>query len=336
MIAIGISLLISLPDAPALVPGSLMQYFSPVSLPSQIDNFLSDTIVPFFDPITRFRFDEFSNFILKNLHPEFELNEDDTTRLEIAREKILLFAYLNLSMTEVISIENTKKELSEMFSSPDIVDRLFAGDESGITWEILLEIIKKVNKISPEIFQVIDRLIVHLQENLKEFKEKDMFVTITAPAIVYGNLDPFRIMVFMLNNNKKEFLDKKRPVSVKLVTDQIGSIPDTYGIALDEAECDIKSDSLPFISEEEDLVGVLSRILQVGDAVWFQLIRKTYTSHLFNIRVSEDGIISIFGKSLEIELRRDINYYISQYGGKLSALAGAILPVIGFLFQFGI
>lgn len=330
LIAIGISLLLSLPDAPALVPGSLMKYYNPVSMPSQVDNFLSDTVFPFLDPITRTKWDEWGQFILDNLSENFESEEDPQTKLEIAREKILLFAYLNLSMPESIDPETTKKELSEMFTSSNIVDKVFAGEGSGITWEILLDILEKVQKKAPEIFDVVDRIIVNLTDNLQAFKNNELFITTTSPSKVIGNTRPFRILVFMLNKDSENFGDKKRPVQVKLVPEGSTAIPDIYELHLDEAEgMDIQSDSLPLVGDGEDIVGLLSRILQVGDAVWFQVYRHNFGIHLFNIRVAEEGKGSIYGKSLEIAINRDFNFYIQQYGGKLSAVAGAALPIIG-------
>ena len=334
LIAIGISLLLSLPDAPALVPGALMKYYNPVSIPSQIDNFLSDTVFPFLDPITRTRWDEFGEFLLQNLKESFEPQEDPLTKLEIAREKVLLFAYLNLSMPTSITREKIKKELAEMFISEQVVDLLFAGEKSGITWEILLEIIGKVQRKAPETFVVIDRIIVELTDNLKAFKYNKLFITTTAPSKVVGNMRPFRILVFMLNKDLTNFGTKKRPVQVKLVSEGSNSLPDIYDIHLDEAEgMDIKSDELPLLGEGEDIVGFLARILQVGDAVWFQVFRRNFGIHLFNVRVSEEGKGSIYGQSLEIPINRDIMFYIKQYGGKLSAVGGAALPVLGLILK---
>lgn len=329
-IAIGISLLISMPDAPALKPGALMKYYSPVAIPSQLDNFISDSVFPFLDPITRSRWDEFSEYIKSNLSPDFEPNEDVNTKLEIAREKILLFAYLNYTMPQTVSVESTKKELAELFTSPTTVDKLMEGEKSGISWEILMYIIERVDKKAPEIFQVVDRIIVQLTENLTAFKEKNLFVSVTAPSTVSGNRFPFRILVFMLNKDKN-FSDKKRPIQVKLVSDQVGKFPDSYELHLDEAEVEINADSLPFIGEGEDVVGILSRILQVGDAIWFQEFRKDFNIHLFNIRVAEEGKGSLYGISINIKLVRDLKFYLAQYGGKISALAGAALPIIGLL-----
>ena len=334
LIGIGISILLTIPDTPSLVPGALMKYYNPVAIPSQIDNFLSDTIFPFLDPVTRTRWDEWSQFILDNLQPNFEPEEDSQTKLEIAREKILLIAYLNLSMSVEITPEITKRELSEMFYSSEVVERIFSGERSSITWKILLEIIGKVQNKAPEIFDVIDRIIVELTDNLQSFKNNKLFITTTAPSKVMGNKRPFRLLVFLLNKDEKNFGTKKRPVQVKMVSEGSLAQPDVYEIQLDEAEgMDIQSNSLKLVSKYEDIVGLLSRILQVGDVVWFQVYRKNFGIHLFNIRVSEAEKGSIYGKSLEISLNRDIKFYLQQYGGKLAAIGGAMLPFIGLILK---
>lgn len=332
LIAIGILILLSLPEKPALVPGALLKYYYPTTIPSQIDNFLSDSIFPFLDPITRMRWDEWGEYILNNLDSAFEPEEDPQTRLEIAREKILLFAYLSRSMPEAVRFDDVvRPELGELFASEEALDGLFAGKDSGITWAVLSDIIKQVAKLAPEIFDVVDRIIVELKDNLSSFKESDLWITVAAPTTVMGNINPFRILVFMLNKDTEKFGDQKRPVTVKNIAEtQLSMVTNAYELHLDEAEgMDIVEDDLPLTSSETDIVGLLSRILQVGDAVWFQMYRKNFGYHNFNIRVEEKGHGAIFGRSVNIKVARDIMFYAQAYGGKLSALSGVALPVVG-------
>jgi hypothetical protein len=338
LIAIGIALLLSLPDKPALVPGALMKYFYPNKIPTQVDNFLGDTISSFLDPITRLRWDEWSESISQGLAENYLIEKSQSDRLAVAREKILLFAYLNLTMPKLVNDYIVNSELGELFSSQDLLQDVLDGKGSDISWEILKNIIKEVQGEAPEIFTIVDRLIVELKDNLKNFKDSDLWVSVAVPNKVSGNRNPFRLMVFMLNKSK-EFTDKKRPVNVKLINYDVGNnstLPDNYHIFLDEAEgLAITADELPFISDQQtDIVGVVSSILQVGDAVWFQIYKSRFGYHIYNIRVEEEGKGSVFGSSMKIQLARDLLFYFQQYGGKLSALGGAIIPVVGFLLSY--
>jgi hypothetical protein len=338
LIAIGIALLLSLPDKPALVPGALMKFFYPNKIPTQIDNFLGDTISAFLDPITRLRWDEWSESISVGLAENFLLEKSQSDRLAVAREKILLFAYLNLTMPKLINDYIVNSELGELFSSQNSLQDVLDGKGSDINWEILKSIIKEVKGEAPEIFTIVDRLIVELKDNLKNFKDSDLWVSVAVPNKVSGNRNPFRILVFMLNKSE-EFSNKKRPVNVKLINYDVGNnstLPDNYNIHLDEMEgLEITTDELPFISDQQmDIVGLVSTILQVGDAVWFQIYKSRFGYHIYNIRVEEEEKGSVFGSSMKIQLSRDLLFYAQQYGGKLSALGGAIVPVFGFLLSY--
>ena len=333
LIAIGIALLLSLPEKPALVPGALMKYYSSTNFPSQLDNFLTDAIFPFLDPVTRTRWGEWTQYISDNMNPAFSSGEDQTTRTEVAREKILLLAYLSLTMPETMNETVLRSELSEILKDEIALEGFFQGKNSNISWIIIKNILQTVKKTAPEIFQVVDRIIVELTDNLAKFKQQDLWITVAAPNTVLGNIKPFRILVFMLNRDSENWGNKKRPVKVKNANDAM-PLPDEYKLRLDEAKgMEIKADKLPFTSSgEEDIIGVLSKILQTGDAVWIQAYRKSFGNHLFNIRIEEEGKDTVFGTSLTITVKRNPTFYVQAYGGRLSALSGAVLPVIGIFF----
>jgi len=331
-IALGISILLSLPEKPSLQPGALMKYYYPSRIPSQIDNFLGDTIGAFLDPITRMRWDEWTQIIAKGLSDAYLPESSFSDRLSSAREKILLFTYLHQTIPNVVSFEIVSSELSEIFKERASFENFLAGKESGISWEILMDIITELRKEAPEIFTVIDRLVIELRDNLRNFKESDLWVTIASPDKVRGNLRPFRIMVFVLNKSE-EFKNKKRPVDVKLTNYDLGmnsTLPDTYSIHLDESsDFSIKADALPLISRgEEDIVGYLSRILSIGDAIWFQIYKSRFGFHIYNIRIEEPGKGAVSGTSIKIPIVRDMNFYLQSYGGKIFALVGALIPLI--------
>ena len=111
LIAIGIVLLLNLPEKPALVPGTLMKYYYPPHAPSQLDVLLADAVYPFLDPITRTRWDIWTQYIQNNLNPKYQENELELRkRLGTAREHILILAYISQTKPESYTYEVLKNQ----------------------------------------------------------------------------------------------------------------------------------------------------------------------------------------------------------------------------------
>ncbi|MHA2499809.1 MAG: hypothetical protein ACXAEL_09620, partial [Candidatus Hodarchaeales archaeon] len=108
---LGLVALIRLPQAPAAVPGGLLGYYTPRTLPSTLDNLLADSVYPFLDPVTRLLFDEWTDSIEAMMRDDFEAGADPITRLERAREKILLMIYLHMRMPNLVTEEAYLNEL---------------------------------------------------------------------------------------------------------------------------------------------------------------------------------------------------------------------------------
>ncbi|MFX0087393.1 MAG: hypothetical protein ACFFAU_17215 [Candidatus Hodarchaeota archaeon] len=330
LIAIGILLLLKIPEKPSFEVGAFLKYYFPRTTPLILDNLLSDSIIAFLDPITRMRFDEWTDSIRNGLRNDFEAYVDPVTRLERAREKILLLFYLKKRMPLLLSEEIFESELGEVINADKLND-FKIGKKSGIDFKVLNEIFDRLYDRMPEIFMTIDKLVIELTDNLQEFREnKDIWVRTSAPEKVIGNENPFRILFFALNKNTVEFSNKKRLINFHIAGPQSHFMESVnFNLALDEAtELNIGRENLPFISNGSiDILGILSRILQIGDAVWFTFERKSYKSHLFHLSISEGDKGSIFGETVSINVTRDLMFYIRTYGGKLSAISGLILPV---------
>jgi hypothetical protein len=330
LIAIGILLLLRIPEKPSFEVGAFLKYYFPRTSPLILDNLLSDSIIAFLDPITRMRFDEWTDSINNGLRNDFEAYTDPVTRLERAREKILLLFYLKKRMPLLLSEAAFERELNEVINQDSLND-FKKGKKSGIDFEVLKEIFDRLYDRMPEIFMTIDKLVIELTDNLQEFREnKDIWVRTSAPVKVVGNENPFRILFFALNKNTIEFSNKKRLVNFRISGPQSHFMEEVnFNLALDEAaELNIGKDDLPFISDgSRDILGILSKILQIGDAVWFTFERKSYKSHLFHLSINEGEKGSIFGETVSINVTRDLMFYIRTYGGKLSAISGLILPV---------
>ncbi|MHA2028371.1 MAG: hypothetical protein ACW99Q_03185, partial [Candidatus Kariarchaeaceae archaeon] len=160
-IAISIMFLVEYPEDPSFTPGGLIGYYEPDVFPLVLDNLLTDVFITYVDPATFLKVDEWSNGILKLLKPEFENDEKTTTRLERAREKVLLLAYLSYSNEEAFSNETIDRELKELFGVSGL-NEFKMGTSTGLTWNEIQDIIKRIEGRAPEPFRLVDRLMVQL------------------------------------------------------------------------------------------------------------------------------------------------------------------------------
>jgi hypothetical protein len=336
LIAIGILLLLKIPEKPSFEVGAFLKYYYPRQTPLILDNLLSDAVLAFLDPITKMRFDEWTESIRTSLNPTFGSGLNLTTRVERAREKILLLFYLKLRMPLLLSTESFKSEMTEVIAR-NAYNEFSEGGKSGITFKILTDIFDLLSTRIPEIFMTIDRLIIELTDNLEDFlSNKDIWVNVSAPEKVVGNENPFRFLMFALNKDVSRYRETKRMVNFTVSGPQKHFMEDlTISVPLDEAE-DIRvtSPNLEFISEgSNDILGLLTQILQIGDATWFTVERNEFSSHLFHLSISETERGSIFAETLTVDVTRDFMFYVRTYGGKLSALSGLLLPVGSIIFQ---
>ncbi|MFX1514063.1 MAG: hypothetical protein ACFFCQ_15900 [Promethearchaeota archaeon] len=313
LVAIGITTLIRVPKKPAFHPGGLIGFYKPTRIPVILDNFLTDSTLAYLDPATRLRFDEWTNAIRTNLKEDYEAGYDLTTRTERAREKILLLTYLMERFPSVMTKIIYKKELKEIILHEKVEDFLATGIGSGISADILTKLTKQLIKEIPEIFETVDQIIVALLEDLRDFKEKDLFVSIGCPSNHIGTSKPFRVLTFVLNKSP-EFKDKRRPVKINLVTAKENMIPSDIScyLSLDESEgSEIRSDKLDIVSDkEEDVAGVLATLLQIGDAWWVQIQANTFGQKLVTVTIEEGEKGVIFGMSQSVTVGRDLSFYL--------------------------
>ncbi|MFX0061136.1 MAG: hypothetical protein ACFFC7_03040 [Candidatus Hermodarchaeota archaeon] len=332
--SIGITVLVELPFKPAFEPGGLLNLYKPSYIPMILDNLLSDTVFSILDPATRIFFDEWTEAVKTALNPKFETEADTPmTRLERAREKILLLTYFKQLMPKAVTEEIFEQELKEVIRE-DAYEDFIAGKASGISLDILKQIIHRTKTLSPEIFTLVDQITMELMENPANIAQADIWATMGGPSVHYGTLFPFRVLGFVVNKSP-DFMTKKRPVDIKITSGRHSMDPDKFVChrELDEADdMEIPLKKLPFASKEgPDVLDLVTRLLQVGDAFWFQFRPNRMGFHPVNLEVYEENH-QVAAKSLSIMVRIDIKYLAKTYGGRIAALIGAVIPfATGFL-----
>ncbi|MHA2053895.1 MAG: hypothetical protein ACW99F_09875 [Candidatus Hodarchaeales archaeon] len=328
-ISSGASILLRLPDRSAIQPGGLMKFYSPRSLPLKVDNLLSDSIIPQLDPITRIKIDEWSTSISRNLNTEFFPNLDPNTRLERAQEKILLLVYLNEYFPELLDNNQFSQEMQEIID-PVYYESFKKGKESSISNKILRTIIRDVRKEIPDVFELVQRVFVLVTENINLLHTKEEYVTITHPNTHVGNIDPFRVSIFILNLRETE-----RKVNLQVQTSMSGLDPDdaSQTLMLDSNKISVppSGQKLKFSSSEEsyDVLRLVSAILQVGDTLNLQFRPNRFGTHVLNLSLEDEIQGAISGRSVVVSVVRDPKYYAKTVGAKLLSYLGVAISFIG-------
>ena len=327
-VTISVIFLVDYPEDSSFNPGGLISFYEPDIFPMTLDNILGDVFKTYIDPITFMDIDEWYADIVDKLNPAFEADEDSFTRRDRAIEKILLVTYLHISNDKLVSKDIVYKEFNELFG--DSTDAFLNGDATGLTFKEIVKIIKRIEQKAPEPFRLVDRLMLSLTDDYKYFTSLDTYFTVSGKTNQGSVKESSGIITFLLNNTPRD----DRKIKVTMRSDRATVHPDRQSIVLN---LDPMTDSYPkdqpeIIGDEDDILGILSDILQVGDAVWFRLKSLHFGFKLVTIQVEELNGSMTAGESLEVKFTKSLNFYVQAYLPKISGAVGLALPVIkGFI-----
>ncbi len=330
-VAISVMFLVEYPDDPSFTPGGLIGYYEPDVFPFNMDNLLSDVFVTYMDPATFMRYDEWSASVLNFLNPIYESDEIQITRLERAREKILLLAYLTSSNPNTFTQDVILRELEELFGKGNL-ENFISGKDTGLTWEEIIDIIVRIEKQAPEPFRLVDRIMVNLTDNYEQFVKEDLYFTVSARANQGSVTESSGLIVFFINKTTRE----DRTVKIKLVTDDLTVHPAVQEatVVLDQLTDPFPKEQPPLVAEGDDILSLLSSMLQVGDAIWFRVQPRGFGYRVIAITGHEIGAKGTFGKTFEMRFTKSLSWYVKSYAPKLTALGSIALPIIKPLIGF--
>lgn len=330
LIAFGLVLLIKRPRLPIVEIGALIEFYTPVEFPVYIDNLLQDTLPSILDPISLMKFDDWKDFIsayIKTLE-----GIDQQTALERAIEKMLLMHALHIEFPKVITEDIVLSEVAELLKDPEHIDEIRKPKHKDVfSFMDLKKFMSRLSEVAPEITIIVNRLFLTLRDNLNEFKSADLYFDVVAPEIIKG-FDGISLYIFLFNNSD-EYREKARPIRVKIFAPGLQPSEIAVDLLLDpKGDFVIKSKELkPYSKEEEDIVGKLSEILQIGDGIWIRLVPVDYGMKTITILVEEKGH-TIAAKQCNIFVKRDITAFLRKFVGSSSILSGVVtaLTRIGF------
>ena len=314
----------------------LSDFFRPSNHELFIDKFFGDIFMYHLDPITRLKWDEFIAIVETMLNPDFvrkiQEQEEGEIPVSFALEKMLYLLYLEHS--RVISRDTVKDELLEII---DLTKNHWNLEKGALidgryyfSTEDFFKIFNGIKRTTPSFFSIIDRLQLELIDNIKIMAEDPIYLDGAANEIVAED-DEAHIIVFLYNNTPSE-----KTYTVKVLAP--GFEPEEMSVQISvegRGSFEIPHKSIPLMSSDtEDVIGVMSRLLKNGDALWITLEpRERGTQTLQILLTSEQGTI-IEGKTMTISVFRDLKAMFKGLTSKFSILGGAIAPIFKQLLNF--
>jgi len=323
-VTLSVVFIVDYPESISTSPGELVGYYEPDIFPMLIDNLLSDVFKTYLDPFSYIAFDEWTTDILQKLDPDFEENLDKDRRVERAREKVLLIAYLSKSAPDLIPFETAKAELVELFGDENI-ESFLSGEFSGLSWDEILTMMEKIEEECPESFRIVDRLMEELIENYESFTNQGIYFTVSAKTYQGSILESSGAFVFLLNNRDSD--DETFCVEFRSDRNSIQPHYQKININLDANDIIYPEERPEIVSDGDDILSLLDKILQIGDAVWFRYKSSGFGFKVVTFQAENNKTNDIFGSSFEIRFTKSFRWYIKTYAPKLSALGGVILPI---------
>lgn len=325
LVTVSAVFIVKYPEGTALEAGALVSFYEPDAFPFTLDNLLSDVFLTYVDPITYMAVDEWTEALTDILKLNFEESEDQITRIERAREKIFLLAYLSNSIPETITEEVIMNEISEVVRI-DKLDRFVNGVGTGLSWGDIKTIMAIIEKESPEVFRLVDRLLINLMDNYRSFTSQNIYFTVSTLTNQGSIHESSGAIAFFLNNTDNP--NRKMTVEFRSDIESIHPYYQKISITLDPLTFAYPVARPEFIAEGEDILSLLSSLLQVGDGVWFRFKPRGFGFKVVTIQAEEEGTKNVMGTSVEMKFTKSIGWYIKTFAPKLTALSGIALPFI--------
>ena len=327
--AIASSIIIRVPTLSGLDVGGFVKYYRASRHPYIMNMMIYDGVYTLLDPITRVRFSQWSEEISQNIVPEFAPNlKPAKNRKPLAVQNVLVLLYLHYRFPKIIDRDFLKKELYRIVPM-SLAEEILRGKELNLgVWK---DIFAHLNDQTPEIFLIIDRIILTLTETPERIEADDFWVISAVPPT--QKKEESQDIVFFVLNRKEESDNQKVLLSYKGADDLS---PHDFDISLIINAYDpfvaIPEDTSEFLTEEKrQLLRLVTGILFTGTGIWLSVHSENIGSNLVALDlIVEDEPIST--QIFNLKVVRDTKFYLQTWGPKIIASLGVLIPVIRALF----
>ncbi len=333
LVGFGLALLIRSLNLNIHDVNGLQDFYKPTTHQIFLDNFFAEILSNHLDPVTFLKWDEYLAELNNILTPEFiqKVKEQEAEELPItfAIENLLFLYYLKFQ--EVLSEDQLIRELKEIINVDsdnfDVEKGIFMEGAWYFSINDIYKLFNYIKKFNPGFFNIIDRLQLELADNIERVSNDPIYMDSTAQEVVYLKSE-LNIFCFLYNNSPES---KKYIIKVNAP----GFEPNKLKLDIEvegRGSFIIPDKKIPLISSEErDLAGVLSTMLENGDTTWLTLEpRETGEQTVQIFLLDKDGTI-IEGKTRVVKVSKNIKDYIKKLSSIGSLLGGLAVPLAKIL-----
>jgi hypothetical protein len=320
------TIIIRVPTLTGLEVGSLVRYYSASRHPVVLKSLVYDSIQTLLDPLTRVYFLQWSEIIANDIIEDFAPKlKPSKERQPLAVQNVLVLLYLHYRLSDLIDKKYLKEELLRIVS-PETVDEILKG--KNLDLKVWKNIFSHFMKQSPEIFLIIDRIILTLRETPEVIDSKDFWISSAVPP-TQKKEESQDIVFFILNRRERDKKDQIISMTYKGADDLSPHDLDIdFPIRSYDSFVTIPQDTSKFLTEEKrKLVRLVTGILHQGTAIWISAHSENIGSNLVSLDFStENEVIST--QIFNLKVVRDFRYYLQTWGPKILASLGLFLPIL--------
>lgn len=324
LVGVGLALLIKSLNLRIHDVNGLQDFFKPTTHEIFLDNLFAEILTNHLDPVTFLKWDEFVIGLTDLLQPSFiekiKKQEEDELPITFALERLLFLYYLHYQnvLTQDQLIQEFKEVIDIEHENFNIEKGLHMENNWFFSSSDIYKLFKFIEQHNPGFFNIIDRLQLELADNITRVAKDPIYMDSATQEVVFNNGE-LNIMVFLYNN----FPEKK---TYQLRIEAPGFEPNHIRLKIDvegRGSFTIPKHAIPLTSEtKEDIIGVLSNMLENGDTGWVTLEPRQKGEQTIQIFLeTEDGVI-IEGKTRSVLVSQNRKENLKKLTSLLSVLSG--------------
>ncbi|NPD88157.1 MAG: hypothetical protein HGN29_05520 [Asgard group archaeon] len=320
------TIIIRVPTLTGLEVGNLVRYYNASRHPVILKSLVYDSIQTLLDPLTRVYFLQWSEIIANDITADFAPKlKSSKERQPLAVQNVLVLLYLHFRLPNLIDKKYLKDELLRIVSS-ETVDEILKG--KNLNLKVWKNIFSHFMKQSPEIFLIIDRIILTLRETPEVIDAKDFWISSAVPP-TQKKEESQDLVFFILNRRERDKKDQIISMNYKGADDLSPHDLDIdFPVRSYDSFVSIPKDTSKFLTEEKrKLVRLVTGILYQGTAIWISAHSENIGSNLVALDfASENEVIAT--QIFNLKVVRDFRFYLQTWGPKILASLGLFLPIL--------
>jgi len=330
LVCFGASLLVKSISMDVTSVTGLSDFYTPSSHELLLENFFGDVFRGHLDPIARLKYDEFTEAVRRCLRSDFidgvMKDEPNESPVALAVEKLLYLHYMEYS--GVLTHQKVLDEIGEFMAldtehyHPDKGAKI--GGRQYFNTHDIFRVLHLIESTTPAFFDLVDRLQLELVDNIPIMAQDPVYIDAAAEEVCVKDGECHFLLV--LFNNAAQARDYTVRIGVS------GLEPNDLRLKVSaegRGDFAIPTEPIPLVSETGiDVAHVLATVLKNSVALWVTLEPREIGIQTLQVFIEDSSGRVVEGKTMPIEVIRNVSYLVKKMTSGLSIIAGAATPAL--------